>query len=81
VLGGKDGESGLMPPLRGSLDDEQVAAVVAYIRNSWGNSAFPVTAADVQETRGVTSLRKAPWNDEDLRRFEGGRFRPAPTPR
>jgi len=81
VLGGKDGERGLMPPLQGSLDDEQVAAVVAYIRNSWGNSAFPVTAADVQETRGVTSLRKAPWNDQALRRFEGGRFRPAPPQR
>lgn len=81
VLSGKDSAGGLMPPLRGSLSDEQVAAVVSYIRRAWGHSASPVTAADVQETRGITSLRKTPWTDEELAPFTRARFRPAPPPR
>jgi mono/diheme cytochrome c family protein/glucose/arabinose dehydrogenase len=81
ILSGKDSSSGLMPPLRGSLNDEQVAAVVSYIRRAWGHSASPVTAADVQETRGITSLRKTPWSDEELAPFTRGRLRPAPPAR
>jgi mono/diheme cytochrome c family protein len=81
ILGGKDGPGGLMPPLRGSLNDEQVAAVVSYIRRAWGHTASLVTAADVQETRGITSLRKMPWSDEELAPFTRGRLRPAPPAR
>jgi mono/diheme cytochrome c family protein/glucose/arabinose dehydrogenase len=80
VLDGKDGAAGLMPPLRNSLNDEQIAAVVSYIRNVWGNAEFPVTPADAQETRGITSLRKTPWTDEEIEPFTRGRFRGAPPP-
>jgi mono/diheme cytochrome c family protein len=81
VLDGKEGSAGLMPPLRAALNDEQVAAVVSYIRNAWGNAEFPVTPADAQETRGITSLRKTPWTDEEIEPFTRGRFRGAPPPR
>jgi mono/diheme cytochrome c family protein/glucose/arabinose dehydrogenase len=81
VLSGKDGANGLMPPLRSSLNDEQVASVVSYIRRAWGHTASPVTTADVQETRGITSLRKTPWTDEELAPFTRNRFRSAPPPR
>jgi mono/diheme cytochrome c family protein len=80
VLDGKEGAAGLMPPLRGALNDEQVAAVVSHIRNAWGNAEFPVTPADAQETRGITSLRKTPWTDEEIEPFTQGRFRGAPPP-
>jgi mono/diheme cytochrome c family protein len=40
-----------MPSLGYRLDDSQVAAVLTYIRNSWGNAALPVAAADVGKTR------------------------------
>jgi mono/diheme cytochrome c family protein/glucose/arabinose dehydrogenase len=80
VLDGKEGAAGLMPPLRGALNDEQAAAVVSYIRNAWGNAEFPVTPADAQETRGITSLRKTPWTDEEIEPFTQGRFRGAPPP-
>lgn len=30
---------GSMPSFRGSLSDEEAAAVITYIRNAWGNSA------------------------------------------
>jgi mono/diheme cytochrome c family protein len=35
------------------LKDDQVAAVLTYIRNSWGNAAAPVAAS------AVTSQRKS----------------------
>jgi mono/diheme cytochrome c family protein len=40
-----------MPAFGWILNDDQVAAVVTYIRNSWGNSAPPVSASDVGKTR------------------------------
>ncbi|MDD7973581.1 c-type cytochrome [Roseinatronobacter alkalisoli] len=42
-----------MPPLRGVLNDEQVAAVVNYIRTSFGNNYpdDPATAEMVAQTR------------------------------
>ena len=40
-----------MPQFGWLLNDGQVAAVVTYIRNAWGNSAPPVTAAQVGKAR------------------------------
>ena len=40
-----------MPQFSWILDDDQVAAVVTYIRNSWGNSAPAVSGEKVGETR------------------------------
>jgi mono/diheme cytochrome c family protein len=42
-----------MPPYYQVLSDEQVAAVVTYIRQSWGNTASPVWSVDVGKSRGV----------------------------
>jgi len=38
------------------LTDQQVADVSTYIRNSWGNRASPVSAADVAKLRGKLQL-------------------------
>jgi mono/diheme cytochrome c family protein len=40
-----------MPSLGYRLSDEQIAAVVTYVRNSWGNAASPVTADAVKVLR------------------------------
>jgi mono/diheme cytochrome c family protein len=40
-----------MPSLGYRLNDAQIAAVVTYVRNSWGNAAAPVSAEAVQELR------------------------------
>jgi mono/diheme cytochrome c family protein len=40
-----------MPAFGWILKDDQVAAVVTYIRNAWGNAAPPVSAGDVGKTR------------------------------
>jgi len=73
VIAGKEGAVGLMPPLGASLNDEQIAAVLTYIRREWGHTASPVTAADVQEIRGMTASRKRPWTEEEIAKLAGGR--------
>jgi len=46
---------GGMPGWRNQLSDADVAAVVTYIRTSWGNHASLVTPAQVARIRGSTS--------------------------
>ncbi len=43
-----------MPPFRQSLSDGDVAAVVTYIRGSWGNQAGPVPPTDVRRYRTIS---------------------------
>jgi mono/diheme cytochrome c family protein len=40
-----------MPAYAHQLSDQQIADVANYIRNSWGNAAPPVTAAQVARAR------------------------------
>jgi mono/diheme cytochrome c family protein len=40
-----------MPPFGHVLDDADVAAVVTFIRNQWGNSAAAVSGNEVQRLR------------------------------
>jgi len=40
-----------MPPFAHVLNDEQVAAVVTYVRVAWGNVGTPVTAAQANDMR------------------------------
>ena len=42
-----------MPPYSHVMDDYQVAAVVSYLRGTWGNKAPPVTASQVNKYRSV----------------------------
>jgi mono/diheme cytochrome c family protein len=42
-----------MPPYSHELDDAQVAAVLTYVRASWGNGAAPVSVPDVNRYRSV----------------------------
>lgn len=40
-----------MPPFRQSLGDEDIAAVLTYIRSAWGNQSSPLTTLDVYRVR------------------------------
>ncbi|MCC2956343.1 cytochrome c [Massilia sp. IC2-477] len=42
-----------MPPYSHELNDAQVAAVLTYVRGSWGNDAPPVLTPDVNRYRSV----------------------------
>jgi mono/diheme cytochrome c family protein/glucose/arabinose dehydrogenase len=68
VLHGKEGTA-LMPPVGGSLTNDQIASVLTYVRQSWGNSASPIDQTVVREVRGVTAGRNRPWTEEELRRI------------
>ena len=41
--------NGVMPPVM--LNDEQIASVLTYVRNSWGNQGDAVTVEDVKRVR------------------------------
>jgi mono/diheme cytochrome c family protein len=41
-----------MPPFATLLGDAEIAAVVTYIRSSWGHRASSVDAAEVNRQRG-----------------------------
>ncbi|MDP9322506.1 MAG: c-type cytochrome [Acidobacteriota bacterium] len=76
LLAGKEGAIGLMPPLGGSLTDDQIASVLTYVRREWGHTAPPVEPEDVREIRGLTKARTRPWTDPELQGGRGGRGGP-----
>jgi mono/diheme cytochrome c family protein len=77
VLHGMQGEvsvagqsyNGIMLPYGGTgdLNDAEVAAVLTYVRSSFGNSASAITAEQVAEVRAATSARTTPWTAAELR--------------
>jgi mono/diheme cytochrome c family protein/glucose/arabinose dehydrogenase len=66
LLNGKEGAVGLMPPLGAGLSDQQIAAVLTYIRREWGQTASPVDPALVSQVRPQTAERTRPWTDDEL---------------
>ena len=57
---------GAMPPWKAFLSDEEVAAVLTYIREAWGNDASGVTPAEVAAVRKATASRIRAWTAEEL---------------
>ncbi|QDS94967.1 Cytochrome c-552 precursor [Roseimaritima multifibrata] len=58
-----------VPPMtafRSLLKDEELAAVLTFVRNTWGNEAAPVSAASVKRVRDETIDRTTFWTPEDL---------------
>ena len=43
--------NGQMPAWKGTLSNKDIAAVITYIRSSWGNHASAVTEAQVSSTK------------------------------
>jgi hypothetical protein len=52
-----------------SNNDEWIAAIASYVRNSFGNKSSTVTAAEVAKVRKDVASRTAPWTVDDLRVF------------
>jgi putative heme-binding domain-containing protein len=58
-----------VPPMtafRSLLKDDELAAVLTFVRNTWGNKASPVSAASVKKVRQQTSDRSTFWTPDDL---------------
>jgi len=69
VINGKEGSTGLMPPLGSALSDDQIAATLTYIRREWGHTASAVTPAIVKDVRARSADRTRPWTEAELRKF------------
>ena len=63
LLNGKEGQM-MMPPV--ALTDDQLAAVLTYIRRAWGHRATPVDTSLVREVRGASTGRARPWTEAEL---------------
>lgn len=58
-----------VPPMtafRNLLNDEELAAVLTFVRNTWGNSASTITPDTVKRVRAETIDRTTFWKPEDL---------------
>ena len=58
--------AGEMPALGGQLSDAEVAAVLSYVRASFGNKGAPVSEAAVAKIRAANP-RPGPWSADELR--------------
>jgi len=81
LLNGKEGPIGLMPPVGSTLDDDQIAAVLTYIRREWGQTGSPVDPAAVKNVRALTAGRARPWTNEELLALMRGARVPRPAPK
>lgn len=55
----------MMPP-QGALPDHQIAAVLTYARNAFGNKAGAVTVEQVKAVRAAEKERAAMWDESSL---------------
>lgn len=61
--------NGAMPAFGGAppLDnDENLAAVLTFVRQAWGNKAPPVTPEQVKAVRAETASRTSQWTADEL---------------
>ncbi len=72
LLNGKEGTIGLMPPVGQAFSDDQIAAVLTYIRREWGQTGSPVDPATVKDVRALTAGRTRPWTNDELTTLAAG---------
>jgi mono/diheme cytochrome c family protein len=50
----------------GALDDQQLAAILTYIRRAWGHEAEAVSSSLVERVRRDSKQRTTPWTPNEL---------------
>ena len=55
-----------MTAFEGMLNDEEVAAVLTYVRNSFGNNSSPVSPAKVKEIRQASKSKTGFYSPQEL---------------
>ena len=68
-VAGKDYGTAAMPPWRPAMNDYDVAAVLTYIRGSWGNKATPVMPEQVAPIREKDKAHSDPWQWSELEKI------------
>ncbi|MFT5474388.1 MAG: mono/diheme cytochrome c family protein [Kiritimatiellia bacterium] len=68
---GKDVDSSfqVMPGHAALLDDDNIAEVLSYIRNTWGNKGRMVTRESVVAVRKIVAKRSDLWTENELKRL------------
>jgi mono/diheme cytochrome c family protein len=56
-----------MAPMGAALSDKDLADVLSYIRNTWGNKAAPVKVEQVKAVRAELGTRNQPYTAEELK--------------
>ena len=66
-MNGKDYQAQVpMTPFEGLMNDEEVAAVLTYIRNSFGNRATPIEASQVRDVREAIKDKEGFYTPKEL---------------
>ena len=58
-----------VPPMtafRNLLKDDEIAAVLTFVRNTWGNKASTISTESIKRVRAETIDRTTFWNPDDL---------------
>ncbi len=58
-----------VPPMtafKNLLNDEEMAAVLTFVRNTWGNAASTISPEKVAKVRAATADRSIFWNPDEL---------------
>ncbi|MGD9896088.1 MAG: cytochrome c [Candidatus Methylacidiphilaceae bacterium] len=79
VLGGLQGPvkvagaeyNGMMPAWKTVMSDAKIAAVLSFLRQSWGNHASAIEEGQVKAVRAETSGHAAPWKADELSALPG----------
>lgn len=58
--------NGLMQPWHSVLSDEEIAAILTYVRSSWGNTGGEVKPDDVARVRQATANRTTQYTEAEL---------------
>ncbi len=59
--------NGVMPAWRGVLTDPEIAAVLTYVRQAWGNHAPPVSPGLVHDINQRYQARRGFWTAPELK--------------
>jgi mono/diheme cytochrome c family protein len=60
-----EGVPPIMPP-HGFMKDDQLASILTYVRNAWGNRSGLISNQDVAGYRKSESARTAPWTEVEF---------------
>lgn len=64
-VGGKNYNSAMLP-LETMLKDEEIAAVLTYVNNEWGNEGPTITSEQVKKVRDEVKAHAAMWSVDEI---------------
>jgi len=48
------------------MKDEQLASILTYVRNAWGNQGKMISTEDVADYRKSEAERVSPWTESEF---------------